>query len=332
MTVKELRSRNDRAQELRVFQLSDEIYFVESAEGKIAYKVQWDNGNSSCTCADYASNTKKDPEFQCKHMLAVLNGNGNILRMDSPDGVRPKLDERFITTIQGKDFVIYSGLLDLAHQRGLQTIQVEVVQYPTKDNGLEAICKATVESKTGETFIEWGDANPKNVNPKIAQHVLRMAGTRAKARALRDFTNIGMTCLEELGDLDEVVPDDKKAKRSASGKKTESGEDGKPCETQKSDSRPIKDPAGPTASASAAPSAAQAEPNPVAPAAQGEGREESGPKPSMAQVKAIENLARRRNITGDELEEMVQNAYGTTLSNINASEASSFIRVLQQSA
>jgi hypothetical protein len=32
-----------------------------------------------------------------------------------------------------------------------------------------------------------------------------MASTRAKARCLRDLDNIGITCLEELGDLSEVI-------------------------------------------------------------------------------------------------------------------------------
>lgn len=35
-----------------------------------------------------------------------------------------------------------------------------------------------------------------------------MASTRAKARVLRDMTNVGMTCLEEPGDLNEVIGDD----------------------------------------------------------------------------------------------------------------------------
>ena len=90
---------------------------------------------------------------------------------------------------------------------------------------MEAICRAVVESKDGEEFTEIGDANPKNVNKQIAEHVLRMAATRAKARALRDFTNIGMTCLEELGDLDSVIgaasPKPKGKKRAAKKTTTE---------------------------------------------------------------------------------------------------------------
>jgi hypothetical protein len=93
------------------------------------------------------------------------------------------------------------------------------MQYPTKENGMEGICKAIVESQDGESSRKIGDANPKNVNKQIAEHVLRMAATRAKARALRDFTNIGMTCLEELGDLDSVIgaasPKPKGKKRAA---------------------------------------------------------------------------------------------------------------------
>ena len=121
---------------------------------------------------------------------------------------QPVLDERFITTIKGREFVLYAGLLDLAHQKGLRGIHVEALQYPTKENGMEGICKAVMVSKDGDEYIEIGDANPKNVNAQIANHVLRMAATRAKSRCLRDFTNIGMTCLEELGELDEVIGTD----------------------------------------------------------------------------------------------------------------------------
>jgi hypothetical protein len=246
---------------------------------------------------------------------------------------RPKLEERFIMTLKGKDFVVYAGLLDLAHQRGLQSIMVDGLQYPTKDNGFEAICKATVESRTGEVFVELGDANPKNTNKMIINHILRMAATRAKARALRDFTNIGMTCLEELGDLDEVIgderPDNGKPKR-AEAAKTESGNAG----NGKQDAAPASGNGKQGSSSSAGGnggskrntrSSSKEEPT-------NGGKREEGPKPSTAQIRAIENLARRRNISAKELEDMVQQQFGTSLPNINSSEASSFIRLLQQSA
>jgi hypothetical protein len=66
----------------------------------------------------------------------------------------PVLDERFITTIKGKEFVLYAGLLDLAHQKGLKGIHVEAIQYPTKENGMEGICKAIVESQNGESSLK----------------------------------------------------------------------------------------------------------------------------------------------------------------------------------
>ncbi|MGA2224660.1 MAG: hypothetical protein ABSH41_09490 [Syntrophobacteraceae bacterium] len=244
---------------------------------------------------------------------------------------RPKLEERFIITLKGKDFVVYAGLLDLAHQKGLNGITVEAIQYPTKENGFEAICRATCESKTGDVFVELGDANPKNCNQMVVNHILRMAATRAKARALRDFTNIGMTCLEELGDLDDEVIGDEKPGNGRS-KKTEAA---KPESTNgKQTAAPAtgngKQNSPPSAgtnggSKKTAQTASKEKTN-------GEDKRDAGPKPSTAQIRAIENLARRRNITAEELENMVQQQFGTTLPNLNSSEASNFIRTLQQSA
>ena len=105
----------------------------------------------------------------------------------------------FFIILNGKKFITYQGLLDIAHRRGLKSMQVEVIQFPLEENKMTAICKATAENNVGGVFIDYGDACPTSVNPKLAPHIIRMASTRAKARALRDFTNIGMTAFEELG-------------------------------------------------------------------------------------------------------------------------------------
>ena len=97
---------------------------------------------------------------------------------------------------------------------------MEIIQNPTAENGNMAIVKAQAESKLGELFTDMGDATPTNCNTKVAKHLLRMASTRAKARALRDFTNIGMTCLEELGDLNDIT-EEKPNQQTPAPKKAE---------------------------------------------------------------------------------------------------------------
>ena len=114
--------------------------------------------------------------------------------------------EEYMIERQGKRFVLYAGLLEEAHSRGLRSIETELLQVPGDENGEVAIVRAVVRTEDGK-FTGIGDASPQNVNRTIAPHVIRMAETRAKARALRDAINVGVTAFEELGGEDggEVV-------------------------------------------------------------------------------------------------------------------------------
>jgi hypothetical protein len=109
--------------------------------------------------------------------------------------------EEYMIERQGKRFVLYAGLLEEAHSRGLRSIETDLLQVPDPGNGEVAIVKAVVRTEDGK-FTGIGDASPENVNRNIAPHVIRMAETRAKARALRDAINVGVTAFEELGGED----------------------------------------------------------------------------------------------------------------------------------
>ena len=330
MTVEQIQKRNQRAQKLRVIQVDDDAFYVESSEGKICYKTVLDNGNVSCTCGDFARNSKTDPTFTCKHILAVLDciPKGDIEEAEYLEKKRPKLDERFITEIEGSEFVKYPGLLDLGHQKGILKIEVDPLQFPTKENGNFAICKALVVSKTGETFIDVGDANPANCSARVAKHLLRMASTRSIARALRSFTNIGMTCLEELADLSDVTRDESPRGKSKTRKESPKKANGK--ET-KADSKPdVKDQGKPKDKATEPPKAKSKEEDSQTDTSQNE--QPTVPQMSEAQKRAIYNLSRRRGISVEECEKMVQESYKTSLEDLSSKHASAFIRTLQQAA
>ena len=185
--AKEMQKRNERAQQLRVIQVEEGSFYVESGDGKVAYKCLVSDEKEQCTCLDYQRNAPTDPNFpvQTSDGHSQLCAGRGCEKKAFLKKRQPKLDERFIKNIEGKDFVLYAGTPGPGPSKGHDSMEVEILQFPTKENGNMAIVKAFAESKLGETFSDVGDADPTNCNSKVAKHLLRMASTRAKARASR---------------------------------------------------------------------------------------------------------------------------------------------------
>lgn len=347
-TVQEaVQKRNNKAQNLRVIQVEEGDHFVSSEDGLILYKVTCGNGDkNSCTCGDFAKGIKTDPNHVCKHILAVMNCEHDTEKAKYLEKAQPKLDPRFTVQIDGQDFVKYAGLLDLAHQKRLTNLEAEIIQFPTKENERTAICKAHAKTAFGESFIDFGDANPTNCNAKVARHLIRMASTRAKARCLRDLTNVGITCLEELRELDEVIGNEEKgtaqkgklkqfprkivkAGTSASGSNNGNGKGPVATADSKEAKAPTKEPQREEKKTTSQPDVKVSEKS-----------GNNGPKKartdtslmSEAQKRAVFNLSRRRGISVEELEKMSTDTFGVPLDKLSASDAVSLIRNLQQSA
>ena len=116
--------------------------------------------------------------------------------------------QKFVINQQGKDHVLFSGLIDALHQLslGFFSVDTRIEQLPTAENGHQAVCSALVRvydpdnpDVVRRSCSGIGDASPANVNRMMANALIRMAETRAKARALRDLLNVGMVAFEELG-------------------------------------------------------------------------------------------------------------------------------------
>lgn len=137
-----------------------------------------------------------------------------------------KIRDEFQITRQGKQYVLYAGLLDEFHRiaredypDGTATIETDLIQAPV-DNGRStgedvAIVHARAGIKQGEAWLFGpfdgiGDASKENVGRNIAPHLIRMAETRAKARALRDAINVNIAIQDDMPDPEtevEVEPD-----------------------------------------------------------------------------------------------------------------------------
>jgi hypothetical protein len=173
---------------------------------------------TTCECPDFTRG--QAPDGWCQHRIAAgIQKRVQELLPPEPMPVDPEegaggrpdttpqpeapvqrgIDARHIVQIQGKPFVKFAGLLELAHQRGLQSLAVTWTY-----NDAELSLAHAVASFPFGTFEECADSTPGNVGKKVALHWRRLSLTRAKARALRDALGCDMVALEELGGTDDV--------------------------------------------------------------------------------------------------------------------------------
>ena len=108
----------------------------------------------------------------------------------------PKCLKPYVVTLHGKLFVQYAGLLLLAHERGLVSLQAYFLSVTPE----LALVEAEAAFADGKSYGECADATPGNVGAAVKAHFPRFVLTRAKARTLRDALQIGIAALEELAD------------------------------------------------------------------------------------------------------------------------------------
>ena len=173
-------------------------------------KSKWINPASEIVKSNIISNLDKVKSLIGQNVKVVLDDKENYVSIEPADYVEEKYNDfqdgtnlesnslakkEHIINLQGKEYITFAGLLDVAHKIGLESIKTELVSISDD----LVVFKAEVTIKGNKVFTGYGDATKDNVNKMILNHRIRMSETRSVARALRWATNIGMTAYEELG-------------------------------------------------------------------------------------------------------------------------------------
>jgi hypothetical protein len=102
--------------------------------------------------------------------------------------------------LDGRLYVTHSGLLRIASRNRCRSIETAVQESLSDPAVGRWVFKATVVKRaSSNSFVAYGDADPTNVSPIVRGAELRVAETRATARALRRAYGIGLCSVEELG-------------------------------------------------------------------------------------------------------------------------------------
>lgn len=137
------------------------------------------------------------------------------------DKTAPKLTDefkqKFVVIIQGKvETIKVDGLIAFAHEKGIKSMETDVIQYPNQDNQWTCIAQTTVigydwnpvtEKVEEVIYKDIADASPTNCTAMTKNSYIRMASTRSVGRTLRKYTNINMVTAEEISNsIDEHIP------------------------------------------------------------------------------------------------------------------------------
>ena len=120
----------------------------------------------------------------------------------------PKINQSKVVNIRGKDVATYEAALDYAHQCGIMSLSVGLIQFPNESNGNTAISLAELMTEDGRVFRDIGDANPNNVPRGCAESFIRMSSSRAKSRVISDAFNL-KSLLGDSSNTIETSRDDK---------------------------------------------------------------------------------------------------------------------------
>ncbi len=234
------------------------------------------------------------------------------------------MKKEFLVERQGRIFCLYAGLLDLSHQQGLKSIHTELLQIPSEGNNRVAIAKATVileRDGVERVFTGIGDAALNNVAPAMQTCLIRMAETRAKARALRDAVNIGVAAFEELGDEDVQDSAPERGYQVSSGKSIRSE---RSAPTTRTNALERHNGNGTNGGRAAAAKADKPAPIPA------EMRNPAANPLTDDQANALRNLCRRQGL---EIEAVVKEKFGLdTLTEMTQAQAGDLIRTLSAQA
>jgi hypothetical protein len=217
-TLPECASRVERAVALI---LAGDVALMPDGTARVASqrqgRTQYLVVNGTCECKDYTD--EKAPRLLCKHRLAaaIARRAQELARATRHDQGVPEepptptaaaittpaepgattasgIPPQHVVFIQGKPFVRYVGLLQMAQERGLQSL---TATWTFNDAEL-SLTHAVATFQDGRRFEEAGDATPANTTRTVALHFRRVALTRAKARALRDALGVDLVSVEEL--------------------------------------------------------------------------------------------------------------------------------------
>jgi hypothetical protein len=177
---------------------------ASQSQGQAVYHIV----NGHCDYRDFAQAF----EGWCKHRLAHAiakrayskakttldaGASGQAPAPAAAPATAPaQVPPQHVVVIQGKPFVKFAGLLQMAHERGLVSLSAAW----TSNSDELSLAQAVATFQDGRRFTEAGDATPANTNRKVALHFRRVALTRAKARVLRDALGVDLVAVEELAE------------------------------------------------------------------------------------------------------------------------------------